>query len=261
MSTPVFVCTSSFGARYVRQHGQAHAARLARDAGASGVEIRQELIDLRDQPLSRLGADIAELGLDCHYSSTELLWLGEHLNDRIEESIEVAQTLGAKLLKVAIGNLPEREEVRDETLAKLDRMLEGRSLVLALENDQTPRAGTPEALLGALDAFDRAGIYVGITFDIGNWRWLGINAHDAAQMLGERVIYVHCKGVVQRQQSLHATPPSALELAEWSAYWHQFPAQVARSIEFPLVSSDDIDHPDETLVAAARPWIERLAHF
>ncbi|WP_025732755.1 sugar phosphate isomerase/epimerase family protein [Carnimonas nigrificans] len=260
MSSPLFICASSYGAHYATAHGQAQCAHIAAEAGATGIEIRQELLSEHDQPLETLGEKIAELGLECHYSSTDLLWLGEHLNDRLHAAIEDAKKLKASLIKVAIGALPS-EETRRTTLAQLAEWLEGSQLTVALENDQTSEGGTPEALSAALEAFKQAGIKAGFTFDIGNWQYVGVNAIDAAHELGRDVIYVHCKGVRREGNQLHAAPPSPSELVDWSTMWKAFPRHVKRSIEFPLAGDDRHDHDSHQLISNSASWVTRLSHL
>ncbi|MGJ8517700.1 sugar phosphate isomerase/epimerase family protein [Carnimonas bestiolae] len=260
MSSPVFICANAYGAQYINAHGQAQSAHIAAEAGATGIEIRQELLSDHDQPLETLGDKIAELGLECHYSSTELLWLGEHLNDRLHAAIEDAKKLKASLLKIAIGALPS-EETRRDTLTQLAKWLEGSELTVALENDQTSGGGTPDALGAALGAFKQAGIKAGLTFDIGNWQYVGVNAIDAAHELGRDVIYVHCKGIRREGSELHAAAPAPTELVDWSTMWASFPRHVKRSIEFPLAGHDSPDHDSSQLVSNSAAWVTRLSHL
>ncbi|MGJ8525600.1 hypothetical protein LMG33818_001328 [Halomonadaceae bacterium LMG 33818] len=261
MSSPVFVCTSSYGARYVEAHGQSKAVELSARAGAKGIEIRQELFGPLDTPLEALAETIKTQGLACHYSTTELVWLGDRLNDNLHTSIETALQLGASLLKVAIGKLPQSPEVQAQTLSKLANWLEGSSLTIAIENDQTPDGGLPDELLKAYAAFQSAGIDTGLVVDTGNWQWVGVNPTEAARKLGKKVCYVHCKGVKKDGQNLHAVAPSAAELAQWSSYWGAFPANVPRAIEFPLADTDTPDNSESSLVSNTSQWVERLSHL
>lgn len=261
MSSPVFICASSYGARFTKAHGQARCARIAAKANAQGIEIRQELLTAKDEPLTTLGATIEELQLDCHYSTTELVWLGDRLNDNLHTSIKDAIALKASLLKVAIGSLPQDDSVRTATLATLGEWLEGSGLTLALENDQTPSGGNPDALLGAHQACRQAGIDTILTFDIGNWEHVGVNAIDAARDVGSKVGYVHCKGTRREGNELHAAPPSPVELSEWSTLWSSFPKGIPRAIEFPLSEEDDPAIEDAPLCEASARWVSRLSHL
>lgn len=261
MSSPVFVCTSSYGAHYISAHGQSKAVELSARAGAKGIEIRQELFGPLDTPLDALATTIKTHGLSCHYSTTELVWLGDRLNDNLRTSIETAQQLGASLLKVAIGKLPESPEVQAQTLSRFAQWLEGSALTVAIENDQTPDGGVPDELLKAYAAFQAAGIKTGLVVDTGNWQWVGINSSEAARKLGKKVCYVHCKGVKKEGQNLHAAPPSATELAQWSSYWSAFPSGIPRAIEFPLADTDTPDNSESTLVSNTSQWVKRLSHL
>ena len=228
--TPVLISLSSFGAAEIGRHGQLWCAQLARAAGADSVEVRGEL--LRD-PASELPA---MAGLASVYSSPEGLWAeGGWLDSAaLARGIAAATTLGARRLKMSIGDFGPASH---GSLWGLKVQLAETRVELVIENDQSVAAGTLAALQAFFDAADRAGLELGMTFDMGNWHWVGECPLQAAQALGRRVRYVHCKGV-QRLPAKWVAVPLADSVAPWRAVLRALPADVPRAIEYPLVGDD-----------------------
>jgi sugar phosphate isomerase/epimerase len=228
--TQVLISLSSFGAAEVGRHGQLWCAELARAAGADSVEVRGEL--LRDA-----AAELPALaGLASVYSSPEGLWAeGGWLDGAaLARGIAAATTLGARRLKMAIGDFRASSH---GSLWGLKVQLAETRVELLIENDQTAAAGTLPALLGFFEAADRAGVELGMTFDMGNWHWVGECPLQAAQALAHRVRYVHCKGV-QRLPHKWVAVPLTDSSAPWRSLLRALPADVPHAIEYPLISDD-----------------------
>jgi len=226
----VLISLSSFGAAEVGRRGQLWCAQLAMAAGADSVEVRGEL--LRD-PATELPA---LAGLASVYSSPEGLWAeGGWLDSAaLGRGLAAATTLGARRLKMSIGDFCASSH---GSLAGLRSQLADTPVELLIENDQTVSAGTLPALQGFFDAADHAGLDLGMTFDMGNWHWLGECPLRAAEALGRRVRYVHCKGV-QRLPAKWVAVPIAESAAPWRAVLRALPAEVPHAIEYPLVGDD-----------------------
>lgn len=224
------ISLSSFGAAEVRRHGQPWFARFAREAGADAVEVRGEL--LRDAA-SELPA---MQGLAAVYSSPEGLWAeGGWLDSAaLARAIEAATLLGASKLKMSIGSFGPAAH---GSLTGLRSQLAQTPIELLIENDQTLAAGSLPALADFFDACDRAGLSLGMTFDMGNWHWLGECPLQAAQTFARRVRYLHCKGV-QRLPAKWVAVPLADSLAPWRAVLRALPAGLPRAIEYPLAGDD-----------------------
>ncbi len=229
MST-VVVSLSSFGAAEVGRHGQLWCAQLAKSAGADSVEVRGEM--LRD-PATELPALV---GLASVYSSPEGLWAeGGWLDSAaLGRGIAAATMLGAMRLKMSIGNFGASSH---GSLWGLKVQLSETRIELLIENDQTVSAGSLPALMTFFDAAERAGISLGMTFDMGNWHYVGECPIAAARALGKRVRYVHCKGV-QRLPAKWVAVPLSESAAPWRALFRALPADVPRAIEYPLVGDD-----------------------
>ncbi len=199
-------------------------------AGADSVEVRGEM--LRDA-----AAELPALaGLAAVYSSPEGLWTndGEFDTGALARGLEAATVLRAPRLKMSIGGFGARSRA---SLAQLKQALDAHPVELLIENDQTTRAGTLDALQGFFRAQEKAGLDLGMTFDMGNWHWLGECPLQAAAALAPHVRYVHCKGV-QRLPAKWVAVPLAESAAPWRAVLRALPAGVPLAIEYPLAGDD-----------------------
>ncbi|MDM0013037.1 glutamine ABC transporter ATP-binding protein [Variovorax sp. J22P168] len=228
--TSVLISLSSFGAAETGRHGQLWCAQLARAAGADSVEVRGELLRDAATELPPMA------GLASVYSSPEGLWAeGGWLDSAaLKRGIAAATTLGAQRLKMSIGAFGPGSH---GSLWGLKVQLAETRVELVIENDQTVAAGSLPAMLAFFDAADRAGLDLGMTFDMGNWHWLGECPLRAAEALARRVRYVHCKGV-QRLPAKWVAVPLADSVAPWRAVLRALPGDVPRAIEYPLVGDD-----------------------
>lgn len=262
MSAPVFICANAFGPVFVKHHGHATAANLASRAGAAGLEVRQELMTPADYPLSSLKNVLDNLQLGCTFSAKVHVWNYEHCDkEGLLKALEIAEELGARLLKVSIGALPADPSLSREELETVAARLKQSSVRLVIENDQTPEGGDIEVMEKALALLAEAGIEAGLTFDTGNWYWVGENPIDAARQLGARVEYIHCKSIDIVHDQPRVCQPRAPHLAAWSTLWTAFKPNTLRSIEFPLAQEDSIDLNHNALVASAHEFIARLRHY
>jgi sugar phosphate isomerase/epimerase len=245
----VSISLSSYGAQLVRSRGQASFLPLLAMAGAKRVELREELFS--SPPDSEALAIAIQLqGLDCLYSSPLELWAPEgHLAVALEPTLRRAETCGARWLKVSLGHLPERPD-----MALLGRLLAQHSLQLLVENDQTPQGGCIEPMERFLRLAKSLKLSIGMTFDIGNWRWQDQAVDEAALRLGRYVAYVHCKAVLRNPEGkLYAAPPSAVDWQHWQRLLQHFPEAVARAIEYPLQGED--------LLSVTRKHVSALAQL
>ena len=224
--TQVLISLSSFGAAETGRHGQLWCAQLAKAAGADSVEVRGEL--LRD-PASELPA---LAGLASVYSSPEGLWAeGGWLDSAaLGRGIAAATTLGAKRLKMSIGAFGPSSH---GSLWGLKVQLAETRVELVIENDQTVSAGTLPALQTFFDVADRAGLDLGMTFDMGNWQWPGEIPLDAARLLAAHVEYIHCKAVTGEGARRFAVAPAADDPL-CTEVLQMLPRDVPRGIEFPF---------------------------
>jgi len=232
----VLISLSSFGAAETRRHGQLYFARLACAAGADGFEVRGELLNEPAAELAAIAAAFRNEGRALVYSSPEGLWSADGRLDgaALARAMEAAALLGAPRLKMSIGGFVAASSRGFDRLA---RALGDAAIELVIENDQTVPAGTLPPLQAFFAEAQRAGLPLGMTFDMGNWHWLGEDPLECARTFGAQVRYVHCKGV-QRQPAKWIAVPLADSAAPWRAVLRQMPRGLPWAIEYPLVGDD-----------------------
>lgn len=233
----VLISLGSFGAHEVRRHGQRWFIELSHAAGADGVEVRGELLTGAAGELNEIAATVERLRLQCVYSSPEGLWTPEGALDTaaLGRALDAAAVLCAPRLKMSIGGFSPAASAASFAALAARLAVAGRELVI--ENDQTESAGTVPALQAFFAAAREHGLPLGMTFDMGNWHYLGECPLHAAQALGEGVRYVHCKGV-QREPRRWIAVPLADSAAPWRSVLRALPAGQPWAIEYPLAGED-----------------------
>ena len=90
---------------------------------------------------------------------------------------------------------------------------------------------------------------VTLTFDMGNWLWVGDSPEEAARHLAPAVSYIHVKAAVPHKEQFRAIAPDRAE-SRWLDLLNQLPADAPRGIEFPLEGAD--------LTAVTRHYVNLL---
>lgn len=246
MKRDVIVVTAAYGQHQVSAlGGQQALLPIIAAAGADGVEIRRELFTPQQlMQLPQLAQAIVDSRLAAFYSVPEALFmLDGSLNPQLDRHFAEAQQLNARMLKYSLGHFQpgfDGSELRDK--------LAGKTVRLVVENDQTDCGS-----LAALERFFHTGeenrIINGMTFDIGNWLWVGDLPLVAADALSRHVHYIHVKAAAP-----HGDGWRALALDQADNLWREtlalLPADVPRAIEFPLEGPD--------LVAITRHYVDQL---
>lgn len=234
--TPVLISLSAFGAAEVRRHGQRWFSELSLAAGADGVEVRSELLVDPARELAAIAQAVQAVGKSLVYSSADYLWEadGTLAISALERALAATHTLGAPRLKMAIGGFGPTSPM---SLDDLRERLRVAQVELLIENDQTPAAGTLDALQAFFATAHAQGVFLGMTFDMGNWHWTGEDPLLAAAALAPQVRYVHCKGVQRLPQRWVAVPLTESS-APWRAVLRALPTDVPWAIEYPLVGED-----------------------
>ncbi|MWL74573.1 sugar phosphate isomerase/epimerase, partial [Escherichia coli] len=133
-------------------------------------------------------------------------------------------------------------------LEALRPLLQESDMTLVVENDQTDFGQ-----LAPMQRFKAAcrvqALPVSLTFDMGNWLWVGDSPEEAAQHLAPAVSYIHVKAAEPHQHHFRAVPP-AEENCRWLALLDRLPADAPRGIEFPLEGPD--------LTAVTRHYVNLL---
>ena len=246
MKREVIVVTAAYGQKQVAAlGGQQALLPIIAAAGADGVEIRRELFSEQQLATLPLLADaIHAARLVAFYSVPEALFMADgSLNPRLDQHFSEAEQLNAQLLKYALGNYQPDVECHE-----LRSKLAGKKVHLVVENDQTD-CGKLAALDRFFHACGESRTCNGMTFDMGNWVWVGDKPLEAANRLNRYVSYIHVKAAVPEGESWRAV---ALDDADdlWRKTLALLPSDVPRAIEFPLEGPD--------LVAVTRHYVDLL---
>ncbi|MFM0419264.1 sugar phosphate isomerase/epimerase family protein [Paraburkholderia aromaticivorans] len=235
----VVIVASAFGMDAVRTAGHLKWARVSRQAGAAGFEVRRELFadqaDATPHNLRALGKQIAELGLWSVYSAPASLYTahGKLDADALRLSVEEALALGARFVKLQLGGF-----ATDANAAVIADHMRCAELRLVVENGQLAQGGSLAQFTGLFDALTREGHadVLGMTFDMGNWAWCDVAPLDAALPLAAHVEYIHCKTAVGEGARRFPAAPAAHD-AQFAAVLDHLPRHVPRGIEFPFEAS------------------------
>lgn len=246
MKRQIIVVTAAYGHDYVRNAGgQIAMLPIIARAGADGVEIRREMFnDAEMMELPELANAIESQRLLACYSAPEPLFLADGtLNPLLPTLLEEARSLNALWLKVSLGHFE-----RKAPLETLRTWLSVSGMALVVENDQTECGQLPP-----MQRFKAAcrvlQLPVRLTFDMGNWLWVGNSPQEAAHQLAPAVCYIHVKAATAYQGSFRAVPPNPNH-TDWQEVLRALPADAPRGIEFPLEGDD--------LTAVTRRYVELL---
>lgn len=246
MSRKIMVVTAAYGADRVRQAGGQRAMLpVIAGAGADGVEIRRELFSSDElMALHALGESIELLGLLACYSAPAPLFMPDGtLNPDLPRYLREASILNALWLKVSLGHFSDKHRLED-----LRTLLDESGMTLVVENDQTDCGQ-----LAPMQRFKAAcrvmALPVTLTFDMGNWLWVGDSPEEAARQLAPAVSYIHVKAAVPHKAQFRAVAPDQTD-SRWQDLLNQLPADAPRGIEFPLEGTD--------LTAVTRHYVNLL---
>ncbi|WP_313773557.1 sugar phosphate isomerase/epimerase [Enterobacter huaxiensis] len=246
MSRKIMVVTAAYGADRVREAGGQRAMLpVIAGAGADGVEIRRELFNSEELlALPALGESIELLGLLACYSAPAALFMPDGtLNPDLPRYLAEASTLNALWLKLSLGHFCDKQP-----LEALRTLLNESGMTLVVENDQTDCGQ-----LAPMQRFKAAcrvmTLPVTLTFDMGNWLWVGDSPEEAARHLAPAVSYIHVKAAVAHKDQFRAVAPDHTD-TRWMELLNQLPADAPRGIEFPLEGAD--------LTAVTRHYVNLL---
>ena len=246
MARKIIVVTAAYGNDHVKAlGGQSAVLPFIAGSGADGVEIRRELFSADElNRLAELAADIERRGLLVCYSAPEALFAADGaLNPHLSDLLQEAQTLNALWLKLSLGHFTHHHGL--ETLRDI---LRESGMALVVENDQTDCGQ-----LAPMPRFKAAcrvnQLPITLTFDMGNWLWVGDSPEEAARHLAPAVSYIHVKAAEPHHSHFRAVPPDEAS-GRWLALLDNLPADAPRGIEFPLTGHD--------LTAVTRRYVNLL---
>lgn len=246
MARKIIVVTAAYGNDHVKAlGGQSAVLPFIAGSGADGVEIRRELFSADElNRTAELAADIERRGLLVCYSAPEALFAADGaLNPHLSDLLQEAQTLNALWLKLSLGHFTHHHGT--ETLRDI---LRESGMALVVENDQTDCGQ-----LAPMQRFKAAcrvnQLPITLTFDMGNWLWVGDSPEEAARHLAPAVSYIHVKAAEPHHSHFRAVPPDEAS-GRWLALLDNLPADAPRGIEFPLTGHD--------LTAVTRRYVNLL---
>ena len=135
-----------------------------------------------------------------------------------------------------------------QPLDALRTLLNTSGMALVVENDQTD-CGQLAPMQRFQAACREMALPVTLTFDMGNWLWVGDSPEEAARHLAPAVSYIHVKAAVPHKDNFRAVAPDRAD-ARWLDLLGKLPADAPRGIEFPLEGAD--------LTAVTRHYVNLL---
>lgn len=246
MVRKIMVVTAAYGADRVREAGgQKEILPVIAAGGADGVEIRRELFTPEElNTLPDLARSIERLDLlACYSAPAALFMLDGTLNPDLSLYLQEASVLNALWLKLSLGQFQDKK-----SLEHLRTLLSESGMALVVENDQTDCGQ-----LAPMQRFKAAcrvmAVPVTLTFDTGNWLWVGESPEEAARHLAPAVSYIHVKAAVPHHQHFRAIAPDRAD-SRWMDLLKALPGDAPRGIEFPLEGPD--------LAAVTRHYVNLL---
>ena len=235
----IFIATSSLIEGV--SGAQADAVQAIRDAGADGIEIREELFGTLPGfgELSALKRRCRAVGLAVHYSSPQPFWRSDGaLNAALAPVVSRAVASGSTLVKVPLGDAG-LDAIDRDALAEVGQWLASLrdAPLLTVENNQTQHGGEARRLMDFFRLCEEYRAPVRMTFDLGNWSSAREDAVAAARRLTAYVAYVHVKPLDQgaHPQTSRAFDIGAGDSGAVGEALAELPPDCPRCIEYSLV--------------------------
>ncbi|WP_141433559.1 sugar phosphate isomerase/epimerase [Bacillus sp. 03113] len=232
---------NAFDVKEVIEKGQDKFISSIFNAGAQGVEIRRELFATHSPNLTLIKEKLTKYSLLTVYSAPIPLWKKD-FSFNIEEVQKVfaeAEIINASWVKLSLGHFDRK----NSNLTELKSFLEKYdAITLLIENDQTVEGGKIEHLASFFESAYTNEIPLGMTFDIGNWKFVSEEIEIAIQKLARFVQYIHLKHVEEGETNL-ITLPIPLEMnANWMKIVKQIPNYQMIGLEFQVKSEKILEN-------------------
>ena len=230
----VIVPLNAFDRFEVLEKGQVSFIQLIAEAGAFGVEIRRELLQEENPQLDQIKSEIEQYGLFTVYSAPIECWKDDYqLNTEcLTEVFQEGITLGAKWIKVSLGNFKKEESNLQDLHTFLTQQPQG--IQLLVENDQTLYGGNVRQLKSFFESVAQEAVPVKMAFDTGNWYYAAQDVEEALRELGTYVMYLHLKQVERQIRELVTVPLQTEGNLSWKQVMQGFSAETVKALEFPI---------------------------
>lgn len=210
------------------------------DLGFNQVEIRREYFKDIENEIGVIQSEAERLNMQLFYSVPDEVYVDGEINPRLEQYLEEAQRMGVRHIKWNIGDF-NGELHETELKALLEKGVE-----ISIENDQTQTSGTIKAISTYMKTVKQAGLNIGYVYDLGNWRFVGEDEIEAANLLKSYVHYVHVKDVAYTDEQPQAAGLDHGEI-NWRKVLQILPKDAPVAIEYPTTANAEILEAKELL--------------
>ncbi|SIS02379.1 Xylose isomerase-like TIM barrel [Peribacillus simplex] len=171
------------------------------------------------------------------YSAPFPMWMtnGELNKDEFSHVLEEAKQIGASFVKIPLGAYEAETDIIDKLKTCIDEAgYLNLPIQLTVENDPTTYGGNMRVLRQFLDYCAQKDIPIKMTFDIGNWSWVGEDVFETAKTFMNDVVYVHCKQVEDYSNTED-------DNGTWRKVLSYFPKNLPRGGKF-LIIGDEVEN-------------------
>ena len=139
------------------------------------------------------------LELKLFYSVPSTLFVSGELNPKLEDFFMEAKEMNAKQIKLTMGGF---DNFTEQIQTQLKTLLETYPTIkLSIENDQSVAGGSAEVLSNFIISAHQLDLPLGVTFDTGNFAYIGETPEEAPHLLKDIVTYLHIKSVSLKDDS------------------------------------------------------------
>lgn len=251
MSRPIGLNTLAYMGK--QADGKVDQLALLSEISAMGfniVEIRKEYLMGGHAEIEALAQKAKALQLDVFYSVPAELFIRGAVNDNLVHYFAETVALGGRQLKLTLG---EFEQFTSEAVSDLEKLLTEYPVQLTVENDQSVQKGSPEILINFIEQAKEKQLDIGLTFDTGNFIYIGIDPEEAAYKMKDYVTYIHIKNVELTDDGtvLAGLKTGALDM---QAILAVFSDGIPAAIEYPCGSGEEIRSHIENDFREIRTW-------
>ncbi|MGW7926443.1 sugar phosphate isomerase/epimerase family protein [Staphylococcus xylosus] len=202
--------------------------------GFSSIEVRREYFKNIDSEISAIAKFSKEQNITILYSVPDVIFLENGvLNPDIKRYFTEAIKLQATHVKMTVGNYQNKKQLQDL------KLVNDQPFVFTIENDQTEQSGTIQNNLTFLTESELAGVAIGYTYDLGNFRYVGESEVTGAEKLKDYVSYIHLKNVTRVNDLLEVTSLEKGDI-DWRKIISILPKNVPIALEYPSNIKEDI---------------------